>query len=471
VSGVAPLDEAAVRHFQTSLRGELLRPSDDGYDRARLVWNGLINRRPALIARCSGVADVMAAVTFARDHGLVVAVRGGGHNVAGTAVCDGGLVIDLSRMKATRVDPSRRTARVEPGLTMGDFDRETQAFGLATTAGMISTTGVAGLTLGGGIGWLMRKHGLTCDNLRAADLVTAGGELVQASEAENPDLFWGLRGGGGNFGIVTSFEYQLHPVGPVLAGRIVYPMAKARDLLRFHREYAPTVPDELTIIVSLRICPPLAIYPREIHGTPVISFLVCYAGPPEAGARVLRPLRALGGTSVDLVSAQPYREHQMLFDAGVPFGILAYYKTQHLAALTDEVIDTVLDHMARISSPQSNVLIYQLGGAVGKIAEDAMAYSHRDPAYTLELTTYWSDPLESDPHVRWTRDLWTAVRPLSTGGAFLNFLGDEGAEGIRAAFPPGKYARLVELKDKYDPTNFFRLNQNVTPTVRQGGAR
>jgi FAD/FMN-containing dehydrogenase len=462
VSPRAVPDDAAIQQFRTSLHGALLRPNDHGY--------GLINRRPALIARCSGVADVIAAVKFARAHGLLVAVRGGGHNVAGTAVCDGGLVIDLSGMKGLRVDPDRRTARAQPGLTMAEFDRETQAFGLATTAGMVSTTGIGGLTLGGGIGWLMRKHGLTCDNLRSADLVTAEGEFLKSSEDENADLFWGLRGGGGNFGIVTSFEYQLHPLGRVLTGRIVYPMAKARELLRFYREYTPTVPDELTSIVSLRICPALSIYPFEIHGTQIVSLLVCYAGPPEAGERVLRPLREFGSVIVDLVRPQPYCLHQTLFDAGVPAGILAYYKTQHLAALTDEVIDTVVDCSTRISSPQSNVLIYQLGGAMRRVGEDAMAYSHRDPAYTLELTTYWSDALESDEHVRWTREFWAAVRPLSTGGAFLNFLGDEGAAGVRAAFPPEKYERLVALKNKYDPTNFFRLNQNIKPTVPSGGA-
>lgn len=447
-------------------RGELLQPGDDGYETARRIWNGAIDRRPGLIARCTGVADVLAAVRFARERNLVVAVRGGGHNVAGTAVCDDGLVIDLSPMKGMRVDPAARTARAEPGLLWGEFDRETQVFGLAGPGGIVTHTGIAGLTLGGGIGWLMRRHGLTCDNLRSADVVTADGRFVTASAMENPDLFWGIRGGGGNFGIVTSFEFQLHPVGPtVLAGPVFYPAARAGEVLRLYRDYARAAPPELTTILSLRHAPAVPFLPEHLHGKPVIAIIVCHAGAIEAAERVVAPLRRFGPPLVDLIKPTAYTAHQGLFDATVPHGLHYYWKSDFLPELTDEVIETLIAHAWTAPSRKSFTIIFQLGGEVRRAAESDTAFGNRDAAYALNINSVWESPEDAEPQIQWARRYWEAVHPLSAGRVYMNFLGSEGEDRVRAAYGARTYERLVALKNTYDPTNFFRLNQNITPTV------
>ncbi len=414
--------------------------------------------------RCVGVADVKFAVRFARDHELLVSVRGGGHNVAGSAVCDGGLVIDLSRMKGVHVDPVRRKARAQPGLTLGDLDHETQAFGLAVPAGIVTTTGIAGLTLGGGFGWLNRKYGLTCDNLLSADVVTADGEMVTASPEENEDLFWGIRGGGGNFGIVTSFEYRMHEVGPtVLAGPVVYPMAEAPEVLRFYRDFVADSPDELTAIPTLRIAPPAPFLPEHVHGKPIIAVFVCYCGSIEEGERVLRPLRAFGSPMADVIVPKPFVMHQAMLDAVQPPGRNYYWNSDDLLDLTDDAIDTIVAHSEAITSPHTIVPIFQFGGVASRVAEDATAYSHRNAYGALNCNASWTEG-EPEQHIQWARDFSTAMQPYSAG-VYVNFLSDESDDRIMAAYGAAKYERLVTLKNKYDPTNFFRINQNIRPTA------
>ena len=457
------LEEATIDALQSGLRGPLLRQDDEGYDAARAIWNGMIDKRPGLIAQCTGVADVMTAVRFAREHDVRVAVKGGGHNVAGTALCDGGLVIDFSGMKGVHVDPIGRTARVEPGATLGDVDHETQAFGLAVSAGIVTTTGVAGLTLGGGFGWLSPKLGLTCDNLISADIVTADGELVVASEEENADLFWGIRGGGGNFGVVTSFDYNLHPVGPIVfAGAVVHPMADAEQLLRYYRDFVAEAPRELCTIFALRRAPPVPFLPPELHGKPIAVFFVCYQGPIDEGERVLKDLRRFGDPLADVVMPKPFKAHQSMLDAVQPPGRNYYWKSEDLPELTNGAIDVIVERCNGITSPHTIVPIFQLGGAVADVDENATAYSHRRAAYALNCNASWEDG-EPMPHVQWARDFSEALQPHSMG-VYVNFLGDEGEDRARAAYGPEKYRKLVQLKDKYDPTNFFRVNQNIKPS-------
>jgi len=460
------LDEIAFRDLASAFRGELIRPGDDRYESARRVWNGMIDKRPALVARCTGVTDVVTAVDFAREAGLLVAVRGGGHNVAGDAVCDDGIVIDLSRLKGVHVDPAGRTARVQPGVTWGEFDRETQLFGLATTGGEVSTTGIAGLTLGGGFGWLARKYATSCDNLLSVDIVTAAGEAVRASATENPELFWGLRGGGGNFGVVTSFEYQLHPVGPeVLAGPIFYPFERAGEVLRSFGDCLMQAPDELSALAGIFAAPPEPFLPPEVHGKLVVAVKVCYAGDLSEAARMVRPLRSLSEPLADLVGPMPYTAFQASGDAGVPPGLCNYWKSRYLNQLTDEAVDTVVAHAAQITSPLSVIAIERLGGAVSRIGEDETAFGHRDAAFDFRTLSLWADAHESDTHIAWTREFWTAMQPFSTGGVYVNNLGKEGEDRVKAAYPQAKYERLVALKDRYDTENLFRVNQNIRPSV------
>ncbi len=458
------LDEATIQEFKVSLRGELIRPGDKNYDNVRKIWNRMIDKHPALIARCTWVADVISAVNFARTNRLLVAVRGGGHNVAGNAVCDGGIVIDLSRMKGMRVDPAACTARAQAGLVWGDFNHETQAFGLATTGGTISTTGIAGLTLGGGIGWLMRKYGLTCDNLLSVDVVTADGQFLTASKTENADLFWGLRGGGGNFGIATSFEYQLHPVGPmVLAGMVVHPAAKAKEVLKFYQEYAATVPDELGSTVLFRAASKLPFLPEHTHGTPIVGIGVCYAGPIEEGEQVVKPLREFGPPLADTIGPIPYEAFQMMFDSIAPPGLLVYWKAGYLAGLNDDAIDAIIAHAWSTRSPWSYSGFTRLGGAMSRVGEDETPFGDRYGKYAISMNAMWTDPQESDEHMRWAREFFASMEPFSTGGVYVNFLSNEGEERVKAAYGEAKYERLVALKNKYDPTNFFSLNQNIKP--------
>jgi FAD/FMN-containing dehydrogenase len=448
------------QHFS----GELIRPGDPLYDPARAVWNGAIDRHPGLIARCTGPADVRAAVRFARERDLLVAVRGGGHNVAGTAVCDGGLVIDLSPMKGLWVDPVARTARAQAGLLWGEFDRETQAFGLAAPGGIISHTGIAGLTLGGGFGWLMRRHGLAADNVLAADLVTADGDFLRAGPEENADLFWGLRGGGGNFGVVTSFQYRLHSVGPiVLAGVMLHPAERAREVLHFYRDFTASAPDELTTIVVLRMAPPAPFFPRWVHGQPVVVIGACYAGSVEEGERAVAPLRQFGAPLVDLIRPTPYLSHQSLFDPTAPHGLGYYWKSEYVPSLSDALINTLAEGAWEVPTPESYTIIFHLGGAVGRQDADGSAFEDRRAAHAVNIDAVWTEPARATACTAWTRELWEAVRPYSTGRVYVNFLGEEGQDRVRAAYGDAKYERLRALKRKYDPTNFFRLNQNIRP--------
>ena len=458
------LDDADIADLARHFRGELIRRDDASYDRARRIWNGAIDRHPALVARCTGVADVLAAVRFARERELVVAVRGGGHNVAGTAACDDGVVIDLSPMKGMRVDPAARTASAQPGILWGEFDHETQPFGLATPGGIVTHTGVSGLTLGGGLGWLMRRYGLTCDNLLSADVVTADGELVRSSADENADLFWGLRGGGGNFGIVTSFQYRLHPVGPtVLAGVLLHPAARAREVLDFYRHFIAGAPDELMTIVILRMAPPAPFLPVRVHAQPVVIIAVCYAGPVEDGERAVAPLRRFGEPLADLIQPTLYTSHQAMLDASVPHGLGYYWKSEYLPPLGSDLIATLTEHAWRVATPASYTALFHLGGAVSREDPDASAFEDRRATHAMTIDGVWSDPAASGACTAWARDFWEAVRPNSTGRAYVNFLGDEGQDRVRATYGAAKYERLRALKRKYDPTNFFRMNQNIVP--------
>lgn len=424
----------------------------------------MIDKRPALIARCTGVADVIEAINFARSNNLLVAVRGGGHNVAGNAVCDGGIVIDLSRMKGIWVDPITRTARAQAGLVWGDFNHETQAFGLVTNGGYVSTTGIAGLTLGGGIGWVMRKYGLTCDSLLSVDVVTADGRFLTASKTENADLFWGLRGGGGNFGIVTSFEYQLHPLGPmVLAGLVVHPAKKAKEVLKFYREYVATVPDELGSMIFLRTAPKVPFLPEHIHGTHVVAIAVCYAGPIEEGERIVLPLREFGPPLADTIGPMSYKVFHRMFDLDAPPGRLVYFKSGYLANLSDDAIDALIAHAWSTRSPLSFTILPHLGGALSRVDEDETSFGDRYGQHAILINAVWTEPQESDEHIEWAREFFASTEPFSTGGVYVNFLGIEGEKRIMAAYGGEKYERLAALKNKYDPTNFFSLNQNIKP--------
>ena len=461
---ITVFDNNAVKKFRESLHGKLIIPSDEGYNSSRKVWNGMIDRYPAMITYCVDADDVIRSMDFARNHGLLIAVRSGGHNVAGNAVCDGGIVIDVSLMKRIDVNATSHIARAQAGLNWGEFDSKTQTFGLATTGGIVSRTGLAGLTLGGGIGWLMRKFGVTCDNLLSAQIITAGGRLITASAFENQDLFWGLRGGGGNFGIVTEFEFQLHQVGPVLAGTIYYPAARAREVLRFYRDYINVVPDELTTMFVYMAAPITPSLNRLHRDGPVAAIHVCYVGPLEAGDRVLKPLRDIGFLLEDTVRIRPYVELQSMLDSGAPPGLQNFWKSTYLNSLSDKAIEVFIGYSGAITSPLSQVHLQHLEGAVSRVGESDMAFSHRDAACVLNIVSKWKNPLESEKHIQWTRDFEVAMRPFSTGGVYVNFLGEEGEDRVKAAYGPVKYDRLVALKNKYDSTNFFRMNQNVKPT-------
>jgi FAD/FMN-containing dehydrogenase len=455
--------------LRSELIGELISPGEQGYDTARRIWNGQVDRRPALIARCNGVADVIAAVRFARERGLPIAVRGGGHAVAGHALCDNGIVIDLSAMTGARVDPAKRTIRVDGGCLNEHLDRESQAFGLATTGGIVSHTGVGGLTLGGGIGHLMRAYGLAVDNLLSCDVVTADGSFVVASADENADLFWGLRGGGGNFGIVTSFEYQLHQLGPtILAGMLAWPMTDAPRILRFLREFAADAPDQVGILANLRLAPPLPIIPEELHGRPIVALVVTYAGPIEDGEHALGPLRDLPAPVLDTVAPKPYVAHQKLFDPAVPHGWHYYWKSHTLGPLTDDVIDIVVDHAARITSPRTTVPIFTLGGAVARVSDTATAFPNRNAAHDINIAAAWlPDDPEPGRHVTWVRDFFAALEPHSLG-VYVNFTSDDAPERVRSgAYSEQQWNRLVALKTAYDPANVFRFNANIPPAAQR----
>jgi hypothetical protein len=448
--------EQGVETFAQSVRGRVLRAGDEGFDAARKVWNGMIDRRPAVIVRCAGAADVIGAINFARDHNLLLAVRGGGHSAAGSSVCDRGLMLDLSVMKGIRVDPAWRTVRAEPGVMWSEFDRETQAFGLATTGGVVSTTGIAGLTLGGGIGWLGRTHGLTCDNLLSVDVVTADGQFRTASAEENADLFWAVRGGGGNFGVVTSFEYRLHEVGPtVLAGLLVWPRAMARDVLRAFREFTQGAPENASAYAGLGTSP---------DGVPIVVVIAFHHGPTEEGEALLRPLRAFGPPVADMIQPMPYIAAQQMLDALNPPGNRVYWKSAVLRNVDDDVLDTIIDHAASTPSPLSAALIEFYGGAINRVGVADTAYPLRDVTYALNAVSAWTDPAQDDANIGWSRGTWEAMQPFSPGSVYVNFLGvgDEGEDRVKSAYGQN-YARLAQIKAAYDPTNLFRLNHNIMP--------
>ncbi|GAB3639612.1 FAD-binding oxidoreductase [Spirosoma arcticum] len=441
--------------LSTTFNGPLLRPGEDGYDQARAVWNGMIDKCPALIARCTNAADVVSSIRFAQTHHLLVSVRGGGHNVAGNAVCADGLMIDLSPMKAIRVDVVNRTVRAEAGVLWSELDQATQQHGLATTGGTVSHTGIAGLTLGGGLGWLMGRHGLTCDNLLSVDIVTADGALLTASETQHEDLFWAVRGGGGNFGIVTSFTYQLHSVGPtILGGMVLYPQSQAKEVLRFYRDFARNTSDELMIFAALLNTP---------DGMPVIALIVGWFGPLAEGEQHLKPLRDFGTPLADLIAEVPYTQHQTLFDAATPHGIHRYWKSGNLPEIEDSLIDVIIEQAARQPSPYSFILFFHMKGVAARVDSAKTAFGLREDQWDFDIVSQWTDPAENQVNIDWTRTFWNQVEPY-TKGVYVNHLGGEDeATRVRAAYGPN-YERLVALKTKYDPQNFFRLNNNIVPS-------
>ena len=448
------IEDSAVQSLGKSFLGRLLRPGDDGYDEARKVWNGMFDRRPALIARCAGTADVIRAVAFAQEHRVAVAVRGGGHSFPGHSVCQGGLVIDLSAMKGIRVDPTGRTVRAQPGVKWLEFDHETQAFGLATTGGTASDTGIAGLTLGGGLGWLSGKYGLTIDNLISADVVLADGRFVTASATQHPDLFWGLRGGSGNFGVVTSFEYRLHPVGPtILGGMALYPLAAARDVLRFYRELGRTAPDELTLYAGF-LTPPGA--------DTMVGLIACYCGPLDQGEAVIRPIRSFGPPVHDMLGPIPYAAQQSLTDAALPGGSYYYAKGGFLADLPDQAIEVFAEHVATKPSPLSAVLVQTVRGAASRVSPTETAFAHRGFPYAPVIVSQWLDEAKSEENVAWARGFWNALHPYAGAGVYVNDLGQDDEDRVRMAYG-ANYQRLADLKRTYDPDNVFRLNPNIKP--------
>ena len=464
----ATIEESALEELTMALRGPVLRPGDSGYDAARVIFNGMFDRRPAMIIRCSGTADVIDAVNFARQHNLLVAVRGGGHNVAGNSICDGGLMMDLSPMNGVHVERKAGTVRAQGGATWGDVDRETQAFGLATPGGIVSGTGIGGLTLNGGIGWLRNKYGLSCDNLVSAEVVTASGEVVTASASENPDLFWALRGGGGNFGVVTSFEFRTHPVGPmVMAAVPMYALENARGILRQWRDWVASTPDEVTSAAVMWTMPVDPHLPEGVQGRNVVITAGLYAGSPEEGEKVLEPLRHFGRPLGEITGHLPYRMMQTAFDPFFPKTgeVISYWKSLYLRELTNEAIDIIADHGLNRSSPLSLINIPHLGGAVRRVRPEETAFATRDAAFMVSYDGNWRSLSDNGRHTAWVRDAWSRLYPSSTGAVYLNFMGQEEQDAdalVRSAFGPN-YDRLVQVKTKYDPTNLFRLNQNIKP--------
>ena len=464
--GSAVLSAGELDGLKSGVRGELCLPGAAGYEEARSIWNAMIDRRPAAVVRAAGASDVMQTVRLAARRGLLLSVRGGGHNIAGNAVCDGGLMLDLSPMRSVRVDPVARKVRVEPGALLGDLDKETQAFGLVTPTGINSTTGVAGLALGGGFGWLSRKLGLTVDNLRSADVVTAAGELVRASASEHPDLFWAIRGGGGNFGVVTSFELELHPLGPeVLAGLIVHPFRDAKAVLQEYRRLCAAAPDELCCWAVMRKAPPLPFLPAEVHGTEVLVLALCYAGDVTAGEKAARPFRALGQPIADVVGPHPFSGWQTAFDPLLTPGARNYWKSHDFLELSDGLLDVLLGAVTTLPTPECEIFVASLGGAINRVPAAATAYPHRDVAFVMNVHTRWRDAAQDQACVEWARRLHAAAAPFATGGVYVNFMPADEAQRVPAGAYGPNFARLAAVKAKYDPTNLFRMNQNVAPSA------
>lgn len=458
------LEAKVVDELRARLRGPLLVPGAAGYDEARSIWNAMIDRRPALIARCLGVADIVACVNFARERGLVLSVKGGGHNIAGLAVADGGLMLDLSLMRGVWVDPKARTARAQPGCLLGDVDRETQLHGQAAVLGFVSNTGVAGLTLGGGFGYLTRRFGLTSDNVRSMDVVLADGSLTRASENENADLFWALRGGGGNFGVVTGFEYALHPVGPeIVGGGIAWRAEDALAVLEMFRTVSEQAPEEMTCVATLRIAPPAPWIAKDLHGKPIIAVFVCDTGPVGEAEKRVAPIKAFGSPVGDIIQRRTYVSQQSLLDATQPKGRRYYWKSEYLAGLRPEFLAKTIEHASRIVSPHSAIVLFALGGALGRKGEDHSAAGNRNAAMVLNITASWEQAADDAKNVEWARAAWRDLREFSTGGTYVNFLTEEeGGQRIQDAYGTN-YARLVDAKTKWDPSNLFRANKNIAP--------
>jgi len=458
--------DVAVRDMNRRFGGEVIQPGDPRYDEARRVWNAMIDKRPSLIARPSDATDVAAAVDFAREHGLPVAVRCGGHSVAGKSACDDGLLIDLSLMKGVRVDPEQRTARANAGVLWGEYDRETQTAGLATPGGRVTTTGIGGFTLGGGHGWLSPKYGLACDNLISAEVVTAEGRLLTASENENEELLWGLRGGGGNFGVVTSYAFRLHPVGPtIVGGMLIHPLEQAGEVLRAYRDYVDEGPDELATAFAFFAAPPAPFIPEQLQGRTVLGIIACHCGELPEGERVVRPLKELGPPAVDLVGPMPYTDFQALLDPTAPPGLRTYNTGEFLNGLTDQAIDVLTGHAPQGLAPLTQIIVFRHGGAVGRIGEEETAFGNREPAYLLHPLATWMEPAEDDRHIAWLRELVRDMEPFKTGGVYLNQSPEGGDEQLLDGYGRPNYARLVALKEKHDPANLFRFNHNIRPAA------
>ncbi|OCP15093.1 FAD-binding oxidoreductase [Ensifer sp. LC163] len=469
-AGKTTIAAAAIEALAGRLRGRVLNAGDASYDEARTIWNGMIDRRPGLIVQCAGAADVVNAVRFAAENQLLVAVRGGGHNIAGNAVCDGGLMIDLTPMKSVRVDATTKRAWVEPGATLADVDKETQAFRLVLPTGINSTTGIAGLALGGGFGWSTRKFGLTLDNLLSADVATAGGELVRVSPTEHRDLFWGLRGGGGNFGVVTAFEFALHELGPeVLAGLVVHPFADAESVLRQYRQALEAAPDELTCWVVMRQAPPLPFLPQEWHGKEILVLAMCYCGDPVAGEKATAGLRAIGKPIADVVGPNPFVGWQQAFDPLLVPGARNYWKSHDFMELSDAAIGVLLDAIRQLPGPECEIFIAHVGGAAGRVAVEETAFPQRSSHFVMNVHARWREPAMDQACIGWARRLFEATKPYAAGTAYINFMPADEVDRVEAAYG-GNYRRLVEVKRRYDPENLFRMNQNVRPIEDQGAA-
>jgi FAD/FMN-containing dehydrogenase len=455
--------EGKLDQFKSRFRGEVLRPGDAKYDETRQIWNAMIDRKPALIARCTSAQDVVEAVNFGREHEMLVSIRGGGHNIAGNAVCDDGLMIDLSPMKGVKIDANALRAAVEPGCLLSDFDAAAQAHALATPLGINSTTGVAGLTLGGGFGWLSRKYGMTIDNLLSAEVVTADGSQLRASETENPDLFWGLRGGGGNFGVVTNFEFQLHPVGPgVLSGLIVYPFSEAKSVISQFARFTETMPDELNVWMVTRKAPPLPFLQPAVHGQEIVVLAICYAGDPSEGEKLISPLRGFGTPLGEHVGVQPYIAWQQAFDPLLARGARNYWKSHNFLTLSEGAINAIVEYASKLPSPHCEIFVGTIGAATARVPSDAMAYSSRDANYVMNVHGRWESAAEDERVISWAREFFAKSQPFASAGAYINFLTQDEADRVAFAYGP-MYQRLREVKKKYDPTNFFRMNQNIRP--------
>ncbi|HLT19802.1 MAG TPA: FAD-binding oxidoreductase [Thermomicrobiales bacterium] len=470
---ITTIDEATVQAFAGKLRGGLLHQDSPGYDEARKLWNGMIDRRPALIARCLGSADVVEAVNFARQHDLLISVRGAGHNIAGTAIVEGGLMIDLFLMKGIRVEPESRRVWVQPGTTWADVDIETQLHGLIVPGGIVSTTGVSGFTLGGGFGWLTRKWGYTPDLLRSVEIVTADGQLRNVSAESESDLFWALSGGGGNFGVVTGYEFEAQPLGPtVMAGIVFYPFERARELLRFHREITREAPNELACLFAVRTAPPAPFLPAEVHGKRICGIAMSYAGPVEDAAPYVERIRSFPGEPLaDLIRPQPFSAHQKFLDSGQPWGRQYYWKSDFFEVLNDEAIDRAITHWEKITSPLSSTLVMHLGGAAKDVPIEASAIGHRNAEYVMAIQAAWEDPAESEQHIAWARAFWNDLHPFSSGNGYINFqTAEESEDRIRQSYPTVIYERLAEIKQRYDPDNMFRHNKNIQPMTGRAGA-